>query len=782
MAYHASAYEAVLVAAGIGDLAAAIGVQRRRGSPGRNGLTAAILAAALWCFAYALELAAPTNPQRVVWAELKYVGVTMLPAAWLVFALQYTGRLRRPSLRVLAALAIEPVIVLTLLVIPSTRHLVRFYPPGPPQRIPDAHVGIVYWPHAVYINILVIAASVVLLGTVMRVSRLYWRQSITLLAAIALPVVGNAMADFGVPPFQQLDPSPLATSVAAWVLVLGILRYRLLDLRPVARTHVVETMRDAVLVADAQGHVVDINPAARALLNCRTSAVIGRTVESVLAEHAEPMGFPDPGVYDLQLRSTGIIRTSDSGSGSDSDSGERDVELSVTALADARGATAGRVLVFRDVTDRRDLERDLRRLAYTDVLTGLPNRALFHDRLEQALITAGRHGSRLAVLFLDLDQFKIINDSLGHHIGDEVLVSVARRLRRCLRAQDTLARLGGDEFAVLLPEGPDDRGLELVTDKLLASLIGHEVIHGHELTVNASIGMAVFPDDGADVERLLRSADAAMYRAKDRGGGRVETFTHHLEEQVVERQQMQVELRRALRSGQLRVVFQPYQDLSTGAVVGHEALVRWEHPTRGTLLPVDFLPLAEDTGLIEAVDRWVLEEACRQARGWSSEQVVSVNVSAGRLRSGDLSRHTGEVLAATGLSPDRLILELSERTLFDDEPDAFRSVSELAATGVGVALDDFGAGYTSLEQLRRLPITQLKIDRSLIEPLDASDGDSLIVTAVVQFAHALGLSVTAEGIERPAQLAFLTELGCEYGQGLLFSPPRAAVAGARLSA
>ena len=772
MTYHASAYEAVLVAAGIGDLAAAIGVQRRRGSPGRNGLTVAILAAALWCFAYALELAAPTDAQREVWGAVKYTGVTALPPAWLVFALQYTGRLRRPGLRVLAALAIEPVAVLTLLIIPATRHLVRFYPPGRPQRIADASVGVAYWPHAIYINALVVAASVVLLVTVMRVSRLYWRQSITLLGAIALPVVGNAMADFGVPPFQQLDPSPLATSVAVWVLVLGILRYRLLDLRPVARTHVVETMRDAVLVADAQGHVVDINPAARSLLGCRTTEVIGRTVEAVLADHAEPMGFPDPGVYDLQVRSKGVAPGA----------GERDVELAVTALADARGATAGRVLVFRDVTDRRDLERDLRRLAYTDVLTGLPNRALFHDRLEQALIGAGRHGSRLAVLFLDLDQFKIINDSLGHHIGDEVLVSVARRLRRCLRAQDTLARLGGDEFAVLLPEGSDDRGLELVTDKLLASLTGHEVIHGHELTVNASIGMAVFPDDGADVERLLRSADAAMYRAKDRGGGRVETFTHHLEERVIERQQMQVELRRALRSGQLRVVFQPYQDLSTGTVVGHEALVRWEHPIRGTLLPVDFLPLAEDTGLIEAVDRWVLEEACRQARGWSSEQVVSVNVSAGRLRSGDLLAHTGEVLAATGLSPDRLILELSERTLFDDEPDAFRSVSELAATGVGVALDDFGAGYTSLEQLRRLPITQLKIDRSLIEPVDASDGDSLIVTAVIQFAHALGLSVTAEGIERPAQLAFLAELGCEYGQGLLFSPPRAAVADARLSA
>jgi diguanylate cyclase (GGDEF)-like protein len=406
-------------------------------------------------------------------------------------------------------------------------------------------------------------------------------------------------------------------------------------------------------------------------------------------------------------------------------------------------------------------------------LTGLPNRALFHDRLDLALAIATRRSGPLAILFLDLDRFKIINDSLGHEVGDKVLVSVGRRLRSCLRNEDTLARLGGDEFAVLLPEIGDSSGAQTVADKLLGALNGPQRIGGHELTVSASVGVALFPEDGTDVQHLLRSADAAMYRAKSRGGGRVETFTPLLEEQATKRQQLAVELGRGLRSNQLRVMFQPYRALAAGTIVGYEALVRWCHPQRGILDPSSFLSLAEDTGLIEAVDRWVLNEACRQAREWSSELAVSVNISPAFLRSGDLYDQVTDVLAASGLEPTRLTLELSERTLFDDDPDASSSLAKLADRGVGLALDDFGAGYTSLDQLRRLPITQLKIDRSLIDPLGHDDDDAPIVAAVISFAHALGLSVTAEGIERQMQLSRLIELGCECGQGFLFGPASA---------
>ena len=266
-----------------------------------------------------------------------------------------------------------------------------------------------------------------------------------------------------------------------------------------------------------------------------------------------------------------------------------------------------------------------------------------------------------------------------------------------------------------------------------------------------------------------------MYSAKARGRGRAAIFTPDLGERITRRQQLEVELRRGLRTGQLQLAFQPYHELASGAMVGYEALVRWQHPRSGLLAPASFLALAEDAGLIEAIDRWVLDDACRQARSWPSPLAVSVNVSPGRLRAGDLRQHTADILSQTELDPGRLTLELSERTLFDDEPEAFGMLSEIATAGVGVALDDFGAGYASLGHLRRLPLTQLKIDRSLVATL-GQNGDSPIVAAVTSFAHALGLSVTAEGIENPAQLERLVDLGCDFGQGFLFGQPQPASA------
>ena len=759
-AYHLTFYAALLIASAAADVAAAYVVWRKHGSPGRNALCIAMLATAVWSVAYAAELSATGTSHRELWGALKYVGVVVLPPAWLVFALQYTGRMGRPRPQLLGALAIEPLLVLAALAVPGTRHLIRFYPPGPPQPVPTANAGSLYWPHAVYSNVVILTGSAILLITVLRASRLYWRQNITLLVEICVPLIGNAMNDFNAPPFRHLDPSPLATSVAAWVLAFGILRYRLLDLRPVARTQVFETLRDAVIVSDAHGLVVDMNPAALALLGRGAGELVGRPVAAVLSEFSDPMEFPDPGVYDLQL---------------DVSDGKLDTELAVNRLADARGATVGHVLVFRDVTERSELERELRKLAYTDRLTGLPNRALFHDRLEQALVMAARRDASVAVLFLDLDRFKVINDSLGHSIGDAVLISVAKRLRGCLRAEDTLARLGGDEFAILLPEIANRGDSRLVTEKCLVALRDPEVIDGHELTVNASIGMAIFPQDGADVQHLLRSADAAMYRAKARGGGRAESFTHLLELEAMRRHELEVELRRGLRSGELRVLFQPLRDLASGRTVGYEALVRWNHPRRGMLPPDSFMPLAEEAGLIEAIDRWVLAEACRQASRWPEPLSVAVNVSAGRLRRGDVPGDTLAVLADTGLDPSRLVLELSERILFDEMPDALSSLEDLPSDGIQLALDDFGAGYTSLEQLRRLPVAHVKIDRSLVEAVDQGDDDAAIVDAVIHFAHALGLTVTAEGIERSSQLDRLTELGCEYGQGFLLGAPGVAV-------
>ena len=757
---HLSAYVVVLVVSGVADIAAAVTVWRWRGRVGRASLCAVLLAAAVWCVAYAGELVA-SGDSRVLWGALKFIGTTLLPPAWLIFALQYTGRLTRPRRRLLAALAVEPALVLLLLAYSPTRSLIRSYPAEQLQAtLPTVHLGAAYWVHFVYTSALVLAASAILLLTVMRMSRLYWRQSIVLGVAICLPLAANVMSSLDVAPFARFNATPIAVSVAAWTLVLGVLRYRLLDLRPVARALVVETMRDAVVVADASGHVVDVNPAAQRLLGMPAAALIGCPADTLFADHETPGGHGQMPPHD-RLREA-RDRTGD-------------LELVVTPLLDQRGATAGRVLVFRDVTERKALERNLRRLAYTDALTGLPNRTLFHDRLKQGLAIASRRDSPLAVFFLDLDRFKVINDSLGHDVGDRMLISVAQRLGACLRDEDTLARLGGDEFAVLLPEVSGPSGSSSVADKLLRALAAPQLINGHELTVGASIGIALFPQSGSDVQSLLRSADAAMYSAKARGRGRAAIFTPDLGERITRRQQLEVELRRGLRTGQLQLAFQPYHELASGAMVGYEALVRWQHPRSGLLAPASFLALAEDAGLIEAIDRWVLDDACRQARSWPSPLAVSVNVSPGRLRAGDLRQHTADILNQTELDPGRLTLELSERTLFDDEPEAFGMLSEIATAGVGVALDDFGAGYASLGHLRRLPLTQLKIDRSLVATL-GQNGDSPIVAAVTSFAHALGLSVTAEGIENPAQLERLVDLGCDFGQGFLFGQPQPASA------
>jgi diguanylate cyclase (GGDEF)-like protein len=754
---HLSGYVVVLTASGVADIAAALSVVRRRGRVGRASLCAVLLAAAAWCLAYALELAT-AGDSRVLWGALKFVGTTLLPPAWMMFALQYTGRRVRLGRRLLAALAIEPVLVLTLLAVASTRSLIRSYPAGElSATLPTVRLGAAYWIHFVYTNALVFFASAVLLVTLMRISRLYWRQSIVLGVAICLPLIANIMSSLDVAPFAQFNATPVAVSVSAWTLVLGVLRYQLLDLRPVARTLVVETMRDAVVVADGHGHVVDVNPAAQRLLGIPAAALIGCPVDTLLANHQGRDGHaPHPPSPEASER-TG------------------DLELVVTPLIDHRGATAGRVLVFRDVSERKELERNLRHLAYTDALTGLPNRTLFHDRLKQGLAIASRRDSPLAVFFLDLDRFKVINDSLGHDVGDRVLISVARRLGACLREEDTLARLGGDEFAIMLSEVAGAGGSSAVADKLLGALAAPQLIDGYELTVGASIGIALFPQNGNDVQSLLRSADAAMYSAKARGRGRAALFTPDLGERNTRRQQLEVELRRGLRTGQMRLAFQPYHELATGTMVGYEALVRWQHPGSGLLAPASFLAVAEDAGLLEAIDRWVLDEACREASGWRSPLTVSVNVSPGRLRAGDLRQQITDIVANSNLDPGRLTLELSERTLFDDEPDAFGMLSEIATTGVGVALDDFGAGYASLGHLRRLPLTQLKIDRSLVATL-GQNGDSPIVAAVTSFAHALGLSVTAEGIEHPAQLEHLADIGCDLGQGFLFGQPQPASA------
>ena len=437
------------------------------------------------------------------------------------------------------------------------------------------------------------------------------------------------------------------------------------------------------------------------------------------------------------------------------------------------------VAMVRDVTDRREFELRLEHQATHDSLTGLPNRALLLDRLDHALARAARHGGTVAVLFLDLDRFKLINDTRGHGVGDEILVAVAERLRTVVRAGDTLARHGGDEFVVLLENNTEESdGVHLLADRVMDVLRDPIRLGDIWFHTTVSIGAAYSTDGDHDAATLLSNADAAMYQAKNAGRDRVETFDSSLRDRLQRQLETENELRTAVQNGELRVVYQPVVEVASAAVKGYEALVRWQHPTRGLLSPVEFIPVAEDTGLISAIDMWVLRVAAEQARSWDEingdEPWVSVNLSANDLVDPNTPTHVADIIAATGIDPGRIHIEVTESALIKHPTRATATLHELQRLGTQIALDDFGTGYSSLTQLQTMPLTHIKIDRSFTNGLGTSTTDTAIVESTIQLAHDLGLSVVAEGVETAAQLAVLRGYGCEFAQGYYLGRPQPA--------
>jgi diguanylate cyclase (GGDEF)-like protein/PAS domain S-box-containing protein len=452
------------------------------------------------------------------------------------------------------------------------------------------------------------------------------------------------------------------------------------------------------------------------------------------------------------------------------------VENIVVNLLDNE-TVGGLVLTTRDVTHRVALEEQLVHRAFHDELTGLANRALFANRVEQALLRASRNALRTAVLFLDLDDFKEINDSLGHAAGDSLLTQSADRLRACLRAGDTAARLGGDEFAVLVEEC-DDAGQEAMQ---VAERISHAFarpfdLEEREAFATASIGVVVSRGD-ENGEDLLRHADLAMYLAKKRGKARVERFAPHMHDEVVERLDLLADLRYAIERDELQLEYQPIMDLETRTVSGLETLVRWDHPRRGRIAPADFIPIAEQSGLIVAIGRWVLLHACAHARHWSRSLpqlmpvTVTVNLSARQLGDEHLIDDVANALRVAGLRRDQLVLELTESTLLANSEETVGILTSLKSLGVRLAIDDFGTGYSSLSYLHRFPVDVLKIDKSFVDGVAAGPGANALASAVIALGHSLGLRTVAEGIESEAQYAALLALGCKFGQGFLISRP-----------
>jgi diguanylate cyclase (GGDEF)-like protein/PAS domain S-box-containing protein len=429
--------------------------------------------------------------------------------------------------------------------------------------------------------------------------------------------------------------------------------------------------------------------------------------------------------------------------------------------------------ILAGVHDRRESERRIRHQALHDPLTGLPNRALLRDRLEHALSRAARTGGQVGAIYVDLDQFKVINDSLGHETGDALLGLVAPRLASELRSADTLARLGGDEFVVLCDDVEDPAGPLRLAQRLVALFEEPFDVDGDELFVGASAGVAL-SGPGATPRSLLRDADAAMYQAKALGRGRCELFDDELRRQVVGRLRIETSLRNALPAGELRLVFQPIVDLYTGETVATETLLRWQSAEHGFVSPADFIPVAEDTGQIVPIGAWVLAEACRSAAAWraaGSTAGVSVNLSPRQLAQPDLVAHVEQVLAETGLAPGALTLEITESTLLGGGERPLQALCDLKDLGIRLALDDFGTGYSSLAYLTRLPLDELKLDRAFVARLEPGSQETEVTAAIMEMASAMHLQVVAEGVETPEHLEMLQALGCPLGQGFYFSRP-----------
>ena len=440
-----------------------------------------------------------------------------------------------------------------------------------------------------------------------------------------------------------------------------------------------------------------------------------------------------------------------------------------------------------DITERKRAEERLKHQALHDPLTGLPNRVLFKNRLEHALARVQRQESGVAVLFIDLDNFKVVNDSLGHEAGDLLLTKLGKRLTAHLRPEDTLARLGGDEFAILLEDVADGSRAALVAKRIAEELRVPFALGGREIGLSASVGVVLSTDGLEDPAHLLRASDAALYRAKSHGKARYAVFDESMNARAVQRLDLEADLRRATERDEFVIHYQPKVELATGRIVGTEALVRWEHPERGLpVLPDDFIPVAEETGLIRPIGRWVLREACRQAREWqegrSSDlpRQMCVNLSLEQLRHPGFIDEVAQTLEETGVNPGVLVLEITESMVMEDAESSVATLRRLRALGVRLAMDDFGIGYSSLAYLKRFPIDTLKIDRSFVDGLGQDPEDTAIVRAIVGLAGALGLEVVAEGVETAEQMSWSQSLGCQFGQGYYFARPLPSVEAGQL--
>ncbi|MFA7239146.1 MAG: EAL domain-containing protein [Sulfuricellaceae bacterium] len=531
-----------------------------------------------------------------------------------------------------------------------------------------------------------------------------------------------------------------------------------------------EYSTEGVLITDTQGHILNVNKAFTRVTGYSRDEVVGK-MPTILNS-----GRHDKVFYEAMWASLTGEGHWEGEIWNRRKNGEIYLEwLSIGAVKSIRGVATHYVAIFSDITVARENEQRLHQLAFFDHLTNLPNRILFQDRLERAIVRADRDSSMVAVMLLDLDRFKIINDTLGHKAGDRLLVEAARRLAGCIRRSDTAARLGGDEFAVILSEMSDANSVSDVAKKILDAVAVPYTLEGQEVFITTSIGISLYPHSGKTVEALTKAADIAMYLAKSQGRNNLQFFRNSGNDAAVALFALENHLRRALERNELMVYYQPQVEIETGKITGMEALVRWQHPDQGEILPGQFIPLAEETGLIVPIGEWVLRQACAQNKAWQDAGLpkmrMAVNLSARQLKQKDLAEKVVEILDETRLDPNWLELELTETTVMQNAEEALGLLNQLKSVGVWLSIDDFGTGYSSLSYLKRFPIDTIKIDKSFICTVTTNEDDASIAQAIIALAESLHLKVIAEGVESRDQFLFLREHQCCDAQGFFFSRP-----------
>jgi diguanylate cyclase (GGDEF)-like protein/PAS domain S-box-containing protein len=538
---------------------------------------------------------------------------------------------------------------------------------------------------------------------------------------------------------------------------------------------VVQVAAEAIVFLDERFRVVQFNPAAEAVFGCSAAAAAGAGADRFVplrlrdAWRRHRAGFAAGGASVIRMGGHAEIF------GLRASGEEFPLELSLSRIT-----LSGKpmyVAVLNDLSARRRDEARFDALANYDALTSLPNRVVFQQRLQRSLVHAQRFDGQLAVLFIDLDRFKNVNDTLGHDAGDCVLQAMAGRLKGCLREVDTLARLGGDEFGVLIEQVSDTRFVGSVARKLLQAIAELLRVDGQEYHLTASIGISTYPADGGDATVLLKNADIAMYRAKDRGKNNSQFYAAAMNAHSMQRLSLETGLRHALERGEFLLHYQPKVDIASGRITGMEALVRWMRAEGAMVSPAEFIPLAEETGLIAPIGAWVLKAACERNRAWQRQGMpalrVAVNLSARQFRQANLVSEVARVLDASGLAPGSLELEITESMVMDNPERAIQTLCQLKSMGIALAIDDFGTGYSSLGYLKRFPIDNIKIDRSFIKDIPHSNDDAIITRTIIDMTHNLRLKVVAEGVETQAQMDFLRAHGCDEIQGYYFSRPLA---------